>query len=182
MSVVVDVALMSGKSVSVEARLDEPVATLKRRAQTALAVGKGRLLNSSGGVLDDELTVAEAKLETGTSLTLQLRRIQIQACMDAFAGILSDGSVVTWGDMRSGCNSRAVQDQLKFVQRIQASQYAFAAILSDGSAVTWGHKEYGGDSRAVQDQLKGVQQIQASYGAFAAILSDGSVVTWATAK
>ena len=46
MSVVVEVALMSGKRVSVEAGLDESVATLKRRAQIALAVGKGRLLNS----------------------------------------------------------------------------------------------------------------------------------------
>ena len=66
-SVVVDVGLMSGKKVSVES-----VATLKRRAQLALAVGKGRLLNS-GGLLDDELTVKAAKLEEpGTSLTIAI--------------------------------------------------------------------------------------------------------------
>ena len=41
MSVVVDVGLIRGKTVSVEARLDESVATLKQRAQTALAIGKG---------------------------------------------------------------------------------------------------------------------------------------------
>ena len=46
MSVVVDVGLISGKTVSVEARLDEPVATLKRCAQNALAVAKGRLVDS----------------------------------------------------------------------------------------------------------------------------------------
>ena len=43
MSVVVDVGLTSGKTVSVEVGLGESVATLKRRAQIALAVGKGRL-------------------------------------------------------------------------------------------------------------------------------------------
>ena len=77
MSVVVDVGLISGKTVSVEARLDESVATLKRRAQTALAVGKGRLLDSSGQVLDDQLTVKKANLETMTPLTLHLRPVQI---------------------------------------------------------------------------------------------------------
>ena len=74
MSVVVDVSLISGKTVSVEAGLHESVATLKRRAQAALVVGNGRL-QDSGGFLDDELTVKEAQLETGTSLTLQLRRV-----------------------------------------------------------------------------------------------------------
>ena len=70
MSVVVDVCLISGKTVSVEVKLDETVATLKRRAQTALAVGKGQLLDASGGLLDDDQSVKVAKLETGTSLTL----------------------------------------------------------------------------------------------------------------
>ena len=63
---------------------------------------------------------------------------QIQASQAAFAAILSDGSVVTWGDAELGGDSSAVQDRLKNVQLIQASQAAFAAILSDGSVVTWG--------------------------------------------
>ena len=178
MSVVVDVGFMSGKTVSVEATFDETVASLLRRAQTALAVGKGRLLDSSGRLLDNERTVKEAKLETGISLTLQVPRVQIQAYRDAFATILGDGSVVTWGGVSCGgdTDTDAVQDQLKAVQQIQASRAAFAAILTDGSVVTWGDP-YCGDSGAVQDQLKSVQQIQAFREAFAAILSNGSVVT-----
>ena len=39
----------------------------------------------------------------------------------AFAAILGDGSVVTWGDAECGGDSRAVQGQLKNVQQIQAS-------------------------------------------------------------
>ena len=40
----------------------------------------------------------------------------------AFAAILGDGSVVTWGQARSGGDSSAVQDQLRDVQQIQASR------------------------------------------------------------
>ena len=92
----------------------------------------------------------------------------------AYAAILGDGSVVTWGDASCGGDSRAVQDQLKNVQQVQASYFAFAAILGDGSLVTWGKDRDGGDSSAVQDQLKNVQQVQASDSAFAAILGDGA--------
>ena len=63
----------------------------------------------------------------------QLKAVQqIQACDSAFAAILGDGSVVTWGNAGSGGDSRAVQSQLKNVQQIQASDSAFAAILGNG--------------------------------------------------
>ena len=96
----------------------------------------------------------------------------------AFAAILADGSVVTWGHPDFGGDSFAVRGQLKNVQQVQATAGAFAAILADGSVVTWGHPDRGGDSSAVRDQLRNVQQVQATAGAFAAILADGSVVTW----
>ena len=96
----------------------------------------------------------------------------------AFAGILEDGSVVTWGKPACGGDSSRVQNQLKKVQQIQATIAAFAAILEDGSVVTWGDPACGGDSSEVQEQLRSVQQVQATDGAFAAILEDGSVVTW----
>ena len=72
MSIVVDVGLISGNTVSVEAGLDESVGLLKLRAQTALAVGKRRLLHSSR-LLDEEQTVKKAKLQNGPLLALQLR-------------------------------------------------------------------------------------------------------------
>ena len=64
--------------------------------------------------------------------------MQIQAANGAFAAILADGSVVTWGDAKYGADSSRVRDLLKGVQQIQASREAFAAILGDGSVVTWG--------------------------------------------
>ena len=83
---------------------------------------------------------------------------KIQATHGAFAAILEDGSVVTWGPAQHGGDSSAVRDQLNGVQQIQSTlEEAFAAILADGSVVTWGAADYGGDSSAVQDQLQGVQ-------------------------
>ena len=52
MSLTVQVGLLSGRTATVQADLDEEVRTLKRRAETALEVGQGQLVNSSGEVLD----------------------------------------------------------------------------------------------------------------------------------
>ena len=84
----------------------------------------------------------------------QLKGVQqVQATSEAFAAILADGSVVTWGEPDSGGDSSEVQDQLKGVQQVQAMNGAFAAILADGSVVTWGKPISGGDSSEVQDQF-----------------------------
>ena len=64
--------------------------------------------------------------------------LQIQASYNAFAAILEDGSVVTWGHAIYGGDSSAVRDQLSGVQQIQATSEAFAAILAGGSVVTLG--------------------------------------------
>lgn len=70
----------------------------------------------------------------------------------AFAAILADGSVFTWGHPDRGGDRSAVRDQLRNVQLVQATAGAFAAILADGSVVTWGDPHTGGDSFAVRDQ------------------------------
>ena len=120
-----------------------------------------------------------------SAIQAQLRNVQtvqgtkiVSFPVGAFASILSDGSVVTWGNGPTGGDSSSVQEQLINVKQIAATGFAFAAILNNGSVVTWGSSVFGGDSSAVQDQLKTVQQIQATSMAFAAVLSDGAVVTW----
>ena len=87
------------------------------------------------------------------SVQEQLKNVQqIQAAERAFAAILGDGSVVTWGRRDYGGDNSSEQDLRKNVQHIQASNGAFAAILGDRSAVTWGDKRFGGDSRFVQNK------------------------------
>lgn len=109
----------------------------------------------------------------------QLQNIrEIQATKGAFAAILADGSVVTWGSASAtNGNFFGVQHQLRSARKIQAADNAFAAILSNETIVTWGVQSME-LSFAAPHHLQSVQQIQASDAAFAAILSDGSVGTW----
>ena len=120
------------------------------RAQRALRAGKGRLLDSTGSVLDGGTPLKKARQQYVEPLMLQLRMVDICGGRMAFAAILGDGSDVTWGkySLFLGGGS-GVQDQLQNVQ-IKATHYAFAAILGDGSVVAWGFDGYGGDSSGVR--------------------------------
>ena len=190
MSISLDVHLLSGKSASLIVETDASVESLKRLAQSALEAGKGRLLRSSGEVLDGASSVQEAGPRDGDVLTLHMKQVAAagakrHSASPALAAILGDGSVVTWGLAGLGDDSTAVQEQLTNAQQIHASIGKFAAILGDGSVVTtWTggpYVPYVSNDMAVPEQLKNVQQIQASFGACAAILGNGSVVTWGAA-
>eukprot|EP00439_Symbiodinium_sp_Y106_P065820 s16_g10.t1 len=170
------------RTATVQIGLDEEVKALTLQAQIYLGVAKGRLLDSSGSVLDPSATIKHSNIHSGDALTLHVSKIQVQATGYAFAAVLGDGSVVTWGHYQCGGDSSPVQDQLKDVQQIKSSNSAFAAVLSDGSVVSWGYPRFGGDSSAVQEQLSNVQQIGACSSAFAAVLGDGSVLTWGLAE
>ena len=63
--------------------------------------------------------------------------------MGAFAALMSDGSVVTWGDAECGGNSATVEEDLKGVETIYSTGGAFAALMLDGSMVTWGASRLG---------------------------------------
>ena len=53
---------------------------------------------------------------------------KIQATKQAFAAILEDGSVVTWGDAHNGGDSSGVRDQLTNVHRFK--QLSMPLLLS----------------------------------------------------
>ncbi|CAJ1453911.1 unnamed protein product [Effrenium voratum] len=141
-------ASLSGSSCAVTISPDTPLHLLKLEAQKHLRLCRGVVRLAFGGrLLDLSCTLSE--------VGDQLVQVQeIQANMEAFAAILQDGSVVTWGEPGGGRggDSRLVREQLVRVRQIQASEQAFAAILHDGSVVTWGDSGYGGDSSQVQDQ------------------------------
>lgn len=71
----------------------------------------------------------------------------------AYAAILKDGTVRSFGSALYGGDSSGVQP-LRDVVQLQSTACAFAALRSDGHVVTWGHKAWGGDSEAVGDQLR----------------------------
>jgi hypothetical protein len=79
----------------------------------------------------------------------------IYSTYGAFAAVMKDGSVVTWGDSNYGGDSSLVQAELKQgVDTIYSNYGAFAAKMQDGSVVTWGNPITGGDSSQVQAELK----------------------------
>jgi hypothetical protein len=180
MSFRLGITLLSGKCASIEVDPQDSLDVLRQQAQIALGVGRSSLVSPSGEDLRGARTVKDTGLSMGDTVTLQTRPVQVFSSRrsGAFAAILGDGSVVSWGSAGRGGNSSAVHGQLRNVQHIQASGSACAAVLGDGSVVTWGRSDSGGDSSAVQGQLRKVQHIQASLGAFAAVPDDGSVVTW----
>ena len=115
MSLTVEVSLISGKTVSLQTHGDETVESLRVRAQKALGAGKGRLLDSIGGVLDGGAPLQRARLQSVEAnaepvrLTFQVRRVNIcSGRWGAFAAILGDGSAVAWGDARFGGDSNSV--------------------------------------------------------------------------
>ncbi|MCL2913887.1 cadherin-like domain-containing protein [Shewanella corallii] len=94
------------------------------------------------------------------------------------AALMTDGTVVSWGDDSKGADSSAVQAQLTNVVSIANTNWAYAAIKDDGTVVAWGHNSLGGDASAVQADLTDVTKVFANTVAFAALKSDGSLVTW----
>ena len=108
MSIAVEVGLLSGRTATLKADLHEEVESLKFRARAALRVGTGRLVDSSGSVLDANSTIQSSGIQNGDSPTLHIYRVEIQASCGAFAAILGDGSVVTWGAAGCGGDSSAL--------------------------------------------------------------------------
>lgn len=103
----------------------------------------------------------------------------MKAAEGAFAAILLDGSVKTWGFSHLGGSCEAVQDELVEVQELQSTSAAFAALLKDGGrVVAWGNSRCGGTVDRDISELRNVRCLQATKRAFAAIKEDGSVVTW----
>ena len=69
------------------------------------------------------LVVTAPKSKISSEVCVRYRRPNY-----AFAAILSDGGVVTWGDPGDGGDSSEVQDQLRNVQQIQATESAFDGL------------------------------------------------------
>ncbi|QNV07250.1 Ig-like domain-containing protein [Shewanella algae] len=118
---------------------------------------------------------------TREHVTAKVSRVgKIYGNNGAFAAMLGDGSVMTWGGAIFGGDSSAVAGQLSSgVSKIYTGGMSFAALKDDGSVVTWGDPDSGGDSSSVAGQLSsGVNDIYDNWMGFAALKEDGSVVTW----
>jgi alpha-tubulin suppressor-like RCC1 family protein len=102
----------------------------------------------------------------------------VSSTQNAFAAILSNGLVVTWGHADDILNAPINL----YATSIATTTSAFAALRTNGQVVTWGEASSGGVSTGIDwngpaNNLS-VQRIFATDYAFAALRNDGSVVTW----
>ena len=89
----IQVALLSGRNVAVEASSDEPLSALKQRALDALGIRKGRLL-SGATILNEDVPIKKARIGDG-GLTLHVATVRLSSAGRAFAAILGDSTVMT---------------------------------------------------------------------------------------
>ena len=116
-SVQLQVALVSGRAVQIPASMERTLKCVKLEAQRSLQTGLGVLRDSAGRLLDDSQTVGAAGLKHGDALTLQVRQTMLASSRRwrnrAFAAIMGDGSLVTWGHPVCGGHCSAVLEQLR---------------------------------------------------------------------
>ena len=111
------------------------VLTLQVLPQTKVASGSSFVAIMSDG----------ARVARGRRNIVCVGNVQhVQATEGAFAAVMDNGTIDTWGDPSCGADSISVQEQLVSVQQLQATERAFAAIRTDGTVVNWGHAACGG--------------------------------------
>lgn len=91
----------------------------------------------------------------------------------AFAGILEDDTVVTWGAHDECEGFDKVKHELFDVESLCSSSGAFAALRRDGAVRCWGDAALGGHGKA-----ETATALVATLGAFAVLRSDGRVTCW----
>ena len=172
MSVEINVALLSGDSMSMNCSLDSLLVEVKVTAQLHFKKGFLRLVSASSTLLDPMSTVRD--LGENRSVTAIPHSVTVSSMKfgESFFAISSSGHVVPWGQ------DNYVPQGLQDVRCIHVATYACAAIRFDGTVASWGVTDQGGDGSEVQSPLTDVVQLQATSGAFAAIRADGTVVTW----
>jgi len=98
----------------------------------------------------------------------------IAAGEDFSLALQSDGTVIAWGDNRSGQST--VPPNLSGVIAIAAGSAHSLALQSDGTVATWGDNSY--SQSTVPPTLTGIIAIAASGYHSLALKSDGTVVAW----
>ena len=96
----------------------------------------------------------------------------------SFAAIKSDGSVVSWGNIKGtdGTNVYRYNNRLP-VQQVFSNRDSYAALRADGKVVSWGHKGKG--AKREEDALSSdVVRVFSTRRSFSALKADGRVVSW----
>jgi len=82
---------------------------------------------------DNDLNIKIDKIE---------KYVNIYANKEAFAALLENGNVITWGNVINGGDSEKVMKYLVNITEIKKTDYSFAAISANNYIITWGNNEH----------------------------------------
>ncbi|HEY0287842.1 MAG TPA: hypothetical protein VGC62_12660 [Pseudomonas sp.] len=99
----------------------------------------------------------------------------------AFAGILTTGKVVAWGEAKSGATVPEDIAGLTNITSVVGAGTAFAAITSENKVVAWGNSLAGGVVPEDITGLSDIVELSGNFTAFAAMRARGRVVAWGDA-
>ena len=111
-----------------------------------------------------------SEISSGQSSTPDVTEIVASKC--AFAALLANGSVVSFGWAGCGGDSSSVRNTLSsHIGSVVANDGAFAALSSHGKAIVWGSSNHGGvlSEDTFQRLQSGVKQIRAYRKSFVAL-------------
>lgn len=91
----------------------------------------------------------------------------------AFAALLADGSVISWGHEDCGGDSSSVASQLYDIVHIAGSFSNFAAIRSDGVVISWGQYIFRGPTR-----LYAISKFVGTGRGFLCVHENSSITAW----
>lgn len=145
----------------------ETYADVAVTGQAAVAIknsGSGIVIGSQGGYY------AIPVVPPGVSI------LECGAGGSFFVALLSDGTVLCWGDNTYGqLNAPPLPVGLRYVA-VTCGTFHTLALRSDGAVVAWG--DNGGGQCNVPTSLGAVKQLAAGWVHSLVLLSDGSVVGW----
>jgi alpha-tubulin suppressor-like RCC1 family protein len=99
----------------------------------------------------------------------------------AFAALLKNGEVCTWGSAIYGEEPIRCRfdPNLQNVKIIFSTNTAFAALLTDGSVSTWGcHRQGGLIPWVIKNELFNILTIYPTKYGFTALRDDGKIFSW----
>ena len=104
--------------------------------------------------------------------------VAVAATSAAFAALLGDGSVVSWGHPHHGGDSSSVSCELYNIRHIAGCWNAFAVIRDDNVFLCWGNRMYDGFARP--QKLRNVLQLCGGEHNFICVHDDSlnSVTLW----
>eukprot|EP00435_Cladocopium_sp_Y103_P048235 s804_g14.t1 len=170
-------ATSGGDSSKVQPLLKDVLCVQASQNAFAAILADGRVVTWGAPDFGGDSRAVEERLQHVMLFRRNVKlRKQIQSSDDAFAALLADGRVVSWGDRRF--NQLIAGLDVTDMVKLQSSAGAFAGIDRSRSVAAWGDPGKGGDCTAVQDQLTNIVALQGNEDSFAALRADGTVVTW----